>query len=74
MRVGQYSLAYPIPKFHSLSIDEFRERVIYEVWCMSNQLLATERDIALARICKGKISPVMTHAMGPQVEAKKAYG
>jgi len=28
--------------------------------------------MALARICKGKISPVTTHAMGPQVAAKKA--
>ena len=32
-----------------------------------------ERDIAFARICSGKISPVMTQAIGPQVDAKKAY-
>jgi hypothetical protein len=34
---------------------------------------ATESDMALARIAKGKISPVMTQVMGPQVEAKNAY-
>ena len=38
----------------------------------THQLLATERDIAFARICKGKISPVITQAIGPHVEAKKA--
>ena len=32
-----------------------------------------ESDIAFARICSGKISPVMTQAIGPQVDAKKAY-
>ena len=37
-----------------------------------SQLDATESDIALARIWRGKISPVMTHAMGPQVAAKAA--
>jgi hypothetical protein len=37
-----------------------------------NQLLAVEREMAFARICKGKISPMMTQAMGPQVEAKNA--
>jgi hypothetical protein len=37
-----------------------------------SQLEATERDMALARTLRGKISPVMTQATGPQVEAKKA--
>ena len=33
---------------------------------------AIERDMALARILRGKISPLTTQAMGPHVEAKKA--
>lgn len=37
-----------------------------------SQLEAVERDMALARIPSGKISPVTTHAIGPQVAAKKA--
>ena len=37
-----------------------------------SQFEAVERDMALARMLRGKISPVMTQAMGPQVDAKKA--
>jgi hypothetical protein len=35
-------------------------------------LEATDIDIALARILRGKISPVTTQAIGPHVEAKNA--
>lgn len=38
---------------------------------LKSQLLATESDIALARTWRGKISPVMTQATGPHVDAKK---
>ena len=37
-----------------------------------NQLEAMERDMALARMLRGKISLLTTQAMGPHVEAKKA--
>jgi hypothetical protein len=37
-----------------------------------SQLEATERDMPLARMLRGKISPVMTHATGPHEVAKNA--
>lgn len=37
-----------------------------------SQLDATERDMALARTLRGKISPTTTQAMGPHVEANAA--
>jgi len=37
-----------------------------------NQLLATESDIPLAQMARGRISSVSTHATGPQEAAKKA--
>jgi hypothetical protein len=37
-----------------------------------SQLEATDIDMAFPRIASGKISPVTTQAMGPQVEAKAA--
>lgn len=38
---------------------------------LNNQLLAVVMDSDLARTLSGKISPVTTHAQGPQEEAKK---
>jgi hypothetical protein len=38
-----------------------------------SQFDATESDIAFARTFKGKISPVITQATGPHVDAKKAW-
>ena len=39
---------------------------------MTDQFDATESDMAFARMLSGKISPVMTQAMGPQVDANAA--
>ena len=36
----------------------------------THQFDAVDMDMALARMLRGKISPVMTQAMGPQVAAK----
>ena len=47
-----------------------RDSLAYAMAKFQSQLDAVAIDIALARTLRGKISPVMIHAMGPHVAAK----
>ena len=74
----RYGVANEIAQFQSLP--GARERFVSAAvpqprlprGAATHQFDATEREIAFARTLSGKISPTMTHAMGPQVEAKDA--
>ena len=50
--------------------DTRRDSLEYAMAQFQSQLDAVASDIALARTLRGKISPVITHAMGPHVAAK----
>ena len=70
----RYGVANAMAQFHNLH--EVQERVnvtfVPREHGETYQLDATESDMAFARTLRGKISPVMTHAMGPHVDAKAA--